>query len=690
MAKKLLSMLLALSMMLTVLAACNNEPVVDETPDDGQQQEDIQPNDPGDEVVSDVLNLVVDGVSDYVIVRGENAYISEVTASTELQKYLKQISGVEIPIVTDATAPVEKEIVVGKTNREADGEFNRDELGDDGLVIKSNGQKLFLVGGEQRGTLYAVYEFLESYLGCRFYSSDFEVVPTTTAISLDQIAEDKQIPSFDTRETLWADYANNPAFAVKRKINGRKFGTIPEELGGSKIWGAGIGHTLGSLTNTPYESQPCLTDETNYQTALATLRAWMAGTPNASYISVSMNDNHDLCYCDNCSALMNQYGSYAGVNLTFVNRLAEEIKDEYPNVLIHTFAYFENRIVPTGIEPADNVMVELCSIEQCFRHPLEECTAYSKESFVDLLKGWAAISDTLAIWDYTTNYGHYAATFPNFEVLRKNLKLFADNNVEYIFEQGNHSDRSLEFGELRGYLISKLMWNPYMSQEELDGYMVEFCKDYYGPGWESIIQYIQIAQEESKDICGGIGGSPDEKFNWVQKVQINPKDSYPEELTVDMIKNYETVDWSKYWNWYKGYKEEPRILVEGERLFQEAIAAAETEEQKMHLDKSYTQIQYIRSYYLGLNLECGNGSIGKIVGYFMQDHPEAFTTDEILSYRKNIIKLANEQAFVDYAAYNRSIVDKALSYNISMIQEWNGISNPDALHLDQLPEDWYD
>ncbi|MBE6632235.1 MAG: hypothetical protein E7623_05980, partial [Ruminococcaceae bacterium] len=104
MAKKLLNILLALSMMLAMLAACNNDP------------------NEGEEMVSDVLNLVVDGVSDYVIVRGENAYISEVTASTELQKYLKQISGVEIPIITDSTAPVEKEIVVGKTNREADGE----------------------------------------------------------------------------------------------------------------------------------------------------------------------------------------------------------------------------------------------------------------------------------------------------------------------------------------------------------------------------------------------------------------------------------------------------------------------------------------------------------------------------------------------------------------------------------------
>ena len=171
MAKKIICMLLALSMMLTVIAACNNEPVVDETPDDGQQQEDIQGNDKVEEPFDGTLKLVVDGVSDYVIVRDENAYISEVTASTELQKYLKQISGVEIPIVTDATEPVAKEIVVGKTNRESDGEFNRDELGDDGLVIKSNGHKLFLVGGEQRGTLYAVYEFLESYLGCGFYTN---------------------------------------------------------------------------------------------------------------------------------------------------------------------------------------------------------------------------------------------------------------------------------------------------------------------------------------------------------------------------------------------------------------------------------------------------------------------------------------------------------------------------------------
>ena len=190
--RKVLCMLLAMSMMLTMLAACNNDPVDDvENPDN--QQEEVKPdeNQGGEDVVvAKTVNLVVDGASEYVIVRGENASPSEITAASELQKYLKQISGVEISIVTDSTEAIEKEIIVGKTNRESEGEFDRTELGDDGFVIKTNEGKLWLVGGEQRGTLYSVYTFLENYLGCRFYTADFEKVPEQKTISLKNTAKE--------------------------------------------------------------------------------------------------------------------------------------------------------------------------------------------------------------------------------------------------------------------------------------------------------------------------------------------------------------------------------------------------------------------------------------------------------------------------------------------------------------------
>ncbi|MBR6558738.1 MAG: hypothetical protein IKT70_06970, partial [Clostridia bacterium] len=128
--ERILSFLLACVFCIGSLFACSTNGA-----DTNVTESDVtHPDDTMAEDMLEPLLLVDDGKTDYVIVRSENAYITEVTASTELQSYIKQITGVEIPIVTDSTAPAEKEIVVGKTNRESEGEFDREELGDDGLV----------------------------------------------------------------------------------------------------------------------------------------------------------------------------------------------------------------------------------------------------------------------------------------------------------------------------------------------------------------------------------------------------------------------------------------------------------------------------------------------------------------------------------------------------------------------------
>ena len=160
-----------------------------------------------------------------------------------------------------------------------------------------------------------------------------------------------------------------------------------------------------------------------------------------------------------------------------------------------------------------------------------------------------------------------------------------------------------------------------------------------------------------------------------------------------MIKNYETVDWTKYWNFYKDIPEEPVILTEGERLFALAYEAAETEEEKARIEKISLQLDYLRSYYLGLKLEAGEGSIGKIVGYFVQNHPDEFTADEQMSYRIAIIKFAREQSRASYAEYNKNMLLEMIKYgapevhiNKYAIDE----ARLDSLKLENLPEDWYE
>jgi hypothetical protein len=77
-----------------------------------------------------------------------------------------------------------------------------------------------------------------------------------------------------------------------------------------------------------------------------------------------------------------------------------------------------------------------------------------------------------------------------------------------MFPQGNSQSVSGEFGELRTYLLAKLMWNPYMSEEEYDMHMNEFLKAYYGPGWVYIRKFIDKTTELANDGCINISEEP--------------------------------------------------------------------------------------------------------------------------------------------------------------------------------------
>ena len=197
------------------------------------------------------VKLVTNGSTKYVIVRGKNATITENFAAKELQKYLKLISGVKFPIVTDDTKATQKEILVGKTNRETKNQFNRQELGEEGLIIKTTDSKLWLVGGGDRGTLYSVYTFLEDYLGCGFYTKYVERVPEMKTIALKEIKEDKQIPVFTYRDAAWCDYTDmaHVDISAKRKINGNVWDRkLTDEVGSGENWALDTGgHTFSRL-----------------------------------------------------------------------------------------------------------------------------------------------------------------------------------------------------------------------------------------------------------------------------------------------------------------------------------------------------------------------------------------------------------------------------------------------------------
>ena len=368
-------------------------------------------------------------------------------------------------------------------------------VGRDGYVIEpgDNGT-ISIRGGNGRGVIYGVYAFLERYAGVRYFMPGLETLGSGDLL-VDAAAS--LTPIFEMRQSDWQCGNGNVDWCVKNGINQRE---IPKKQGGNIRYG-GFVHTIAGLTGTSQETQPCFSDPKILEKTIASVRALLKNDPSITIVSVSQNDNMNYCTCATCRAIDREEGSHMGSLLRFINAVAEDIEDDYPDVIIDTLAYQHTRQAPKITRPRYNVCIRLCSIECCFSHPLNDPTCPENKKFAEDIVAWSEICDRIYIWDYTTCFHFYVQTFPNFHVLRENMRFFAEHGVKGMYPEGNYnSPQSGEFGELRCYLLAKLMMDPMMTEEAYSRHMDEFLAAYYGEGWEGIRAYIDwfCAEAENK------------------------------------------------------------------------------------------------------------------------------------------------------------------------------------------------
>ena len=400
--------------------------------------------------------------------------LTAISAAQELSKYLQKKGvaiaedGFAISIVVDASLEQDSYKI---------------EVTENGMTVT----------GDKNGVLYGVYNFLEKYAGIRFFTPTLEICPKgEITLPMGEILSHN--PAMKARRLTWHCIASSPEWCVKHGIN---FGVnIPEELGGQRLnYGKLFVHTINILAETTYPypaygTNPCVTDPTVLATVIKNVRKALEENPAINILSVSQNDFEGWCHCPNCRKIEEEEGSPAGPLLRFVNAVAEDLEKDYPNVIVDTLAYKYTQTTPKITKPHKNVCIRLCSINCCFTHPLENKDCPRSQKFYNDIVEWGKICDKLHIWDYTTNFHYYISTFPNFGVLHKNMKFFAENNVVSMFPQGNGQGVSGEFGEVRAYLLAKLMWDPYMDEETYYRHMDEFLEAYYGAGWQNVRKFI--------------------------------------------------------------------------------------------------------------------------------------------------------------------------------------------------------
>lgn len=358
------------------------------------------------------------------------------------------------------------------------------DVNDDGYRLEIKPEGIYIVGKTDDAARNGVYDFLETHLECMYVSPENTYVPLCPTVKL--ALEEKTVnPTITWRKVYQYESVQN-GWYERLKMNG----TIVKE-GENSIelyneWGTWCHSSfefvppekyfdehpeyyakfLGkrryqfNVLGRTFPTHLCYTNEEVYQIAEAELIKRIEANPEVKFWDFSIMDTYfATCRCKECKKFNKEAGSEMGTLLAFLNRLADAIKDDYPDVYLSTLAYQRVKNPPKNMKCAPNLCINVCAFPgtQSYPYSTEGGIKTSRE-FAERVVEWGKICDNILVWDYVVNFTHLKLPFPNFEFQKENLEFYLENNIRFVFHQGSREPMD-ENAEMRTYLLSRQLWD---------------------------------------------------------------------------------------------------------------------------------------------------------------------------------------------------------------------------------------
>ncbi len=526
-------------------------------------------HDGGERRDSDEISLVEDGQSRYRIVIAADATLPVTFAAEELQKYLAQISGAQLPVLTGASADLT--ICVGPDGTPPEEAYTlRSDLkdrGDDGYVMGTSGRWIVLAGNSPRATLYAVYHFLEEYLGCGWCVPGDDTVPRQATIRIPQFHDAIGPPAFSMRKIVHfvdpdADCAVTQAYGpdyIRKCVLPRidwmaknRFNWVHPGANGPHIWERdrlrdvlvpevvkrGLHLEVGGHTfNTWLAPDLYAKDHPDYWTGgyvclshpdVAPLMAenmnkWLDENPEADVVDLWHNDGGGFCHCPKCTPVEpgadddEARAAYTKTYIHFANQVASLVARKHPEVLVNFLAYSHVTDCPAGAERlADNVLVGLCLFPrpaQRTMRPLETSPQDLDRNLRSQIPAWQKLSKHFYIYEYyTMSDWHEAWKMVKFwsivSMMREDIGFFRRLGVA-----GLSSDLwDADWCPLNMYAFGRLSWNPDLTTDQI---IADYCRRYYGRAYEPMIAYWTLLEEGLRE-----SWNTDAPVNWRDQQRV--------------------------------------------------------------------------------------------------------------------------------------------------------------------------
>ncbi len=481
------------------------------------------------------LELVKEGKSDYVIVLAEPSIASERFAAEELRRHLEQSTQAQFDIIAESEfLGGTNAIFVGHSEYARHNSIDLAGFTAEEWLLQSKDKNIILTGGRPRGSLYAVYEFLGTKLGWQWFDAYNSKCPHFETLRLRPFKL-RGKPAFPDRHI----YSALPASEADDLLRTRNKDTRPKS--DAKY---GFGYSLGTHTFYRYSSrfpadkpeylaldrngerpvstsghgpgQICLSNMGARQSVLEQLRLEIAedyalaaanaqGQQPSYALSISQNDTHWICSCESCQALSRDGQSDSAALLDFINYLALQLRQDFPDVLLETWAYANTIKPPVNRVPADNVLIRVIQLNgewagDAAKHddpnwqPAWYPDFFRSRNHVNnraankILLDWSKISKHLGVWDYWILYHEsFYTPYSNVQAIYENLRLYQKLGLERVFVEFEASPLS-SFYSLKTWLGWKLMQNPRQSLPKL---LDLFMDSYYGAAAKPMRDYLE-------------------------------------------------------------------------------------------------------------------------------------------------------------------------------------------------------
>jgi hypothetical protein len=466
---------------------------------------------------------------------------AEAFAIKELRDYLQKITGKDIQVVSPdgrlstpaiiaGVQPLNKNLAVEKLGPEefvidVSKDFVRIAGGSGKTVTNAKGEKYV----QERGTLYGVYEFLET-LGVRWYRPDpwGEYVPQLQTINLPTGVKTYR-PAYMYRYGIngyrwWQDEtmeqrAMGRLWATRNRQN-CNIGTQKTECGGSYqvnfshsyMYVIPAGRYFAShpeyfaLINGKridkrevWPTQLCLSNPDIQRLFVEGIAAQAKDNPQIEVISVEPNDMQDWCECDGCKAMddpklkaaMGGGVSMANRVCAFNNIIALKLAEQALQVKIGWLAYNQHTEVPTlvtRLEPNTVVMAAaFAGGYSDYSKKLGDPSSEQNTRFLDTLRGYGKLTQVM-VHEYWGGYAWFGP-LPVIHTMVDRLREYRHLGVVGVY---NQVDQNWGPQGLVLYMYCKLLWNPDLDvDKELDLYYT----NYYGPAAAPMKRYHEALEK---------------------------------------------------------------------------------------------------------------------------------------------------------------------------------------------------